>query len=249
MVEQKREVNLLFDKIFRKDDLETKIIKVQKGNMDLREELLKEYEPFILKNISKVCKRYITNSDEEFSIGLSAFNEAIDNFDKGSNSSFLSFASLIIKRRTIDYIRSESRNQHSSFDFEHEEHSNNPIDEKISIENYSKEVENEKRKLEILEYQQELQKFDLSFEKLVKNSPKHKDTRKECVSIANIICKDDDLKDTLLNTKKLPLKKLEGKVSVSRKTLERNRNYIIAIVIIYTNNFSYLKEYLSLGGE
>jgi RNA polymerase sigma factor len=36
-------------------------------------------------------------------------------------------------------------------------------------------------------------------------------------------------------------------VRVSRKTLERHRKYIIAVCLIYTNNYVYLKEYAGGG--
>ena len=43
-------------------------------------ELIDSYKPFIAKTVSSVCKRYIHESDDEFSIGLIAFNEAIQKY-------------------------------------------------------------------------------------------------------------------------------------------------------------------------
>ncbi|HHT63854.1 MAG TPA: RNA polymerase subunit sigma, partial [Clostridia bacterium] len=53
-----------------------------------------------------------------------------------------------------------------------------------------------------------------------------------------------DLIAHLENKKELPLKQIEGLVSVSRKTLERQRKYIIAMAIIICGEFKFLKEYL-----
>ncbi|MCA0171249.1 hypothetical protein [Bacillus sp. RAR_GA_16] len=58
--------------------LEDKVDSIQKGNQALRNQLLEDYQPFIKKITSKVCNRYINHSMDEFSIGLSAFNEAME---------------------------------------------------------------------------------------------------------------------------------------------------------------------------
>ena len=58
--------------------LEDMIALAQQGDQHVQNYLLKTYHPFIAKCVSEVCKRYIDpKRDDEFSIGLSAFNEAI----------------------------------------------------------------------------------------------------------------------------------------------------------------------------
>ena len=42
------------------------------------------------------------------SIGLIAFDEAIERFDIGRSKNFLKFAEMVIKRRMIDYYRKTS---------------------------------------------------------------------------------------------------------------------------------------------
>lgn len=60
----------------------------------------------------RVCKRYIDQEqDDEFSIGLIAFNEAIDSFHEGKGSSFFTFARLVISRKVIDYIRQQKHHR------------------------------------------------------------------------------------------------------------------------------------------
>jgi len=48
----------------------------------------------------------------------------------------------------------------------------------------------------------------------------------------------------LFQKKKLPLKRLEEKVNVSRKTIERNRIYIVAMVLILSGDYRFLGDYL-----
>ena len=61
--------------------------------MDL---LVAESKGFILRCASKVCKRFITDSDDEYEAALLAFWEAVKQYKEGSGS-FSSFAALIIR--------------------------------------------------------------------------------------------------------------------------------------------------------
>ena len=91
-----------------KQSLEEKVQLIQQGDMRLQNELIDSYKPFIAKTVSSVCKRYIDESDDEFSIGLIAFNEAIQKYiEKGH--SFISFSEILIQRRVIDFIRRQSK--------------------------------------------------------------------------------------------------------------------------------------------
>ena len=68
---------LLFMAKKQKSSLESKVLLIQQGDTTLQNELIHSYKPFVAKTVSSVCKRYIHESDDEFSIGLIAFNEAI----------------------------------------------------------------------------------------------------------------------------------------------------------------------------
>ena len=72
---------LLFMAKKQKSSLEDKVLLIQQGDLTtLQNELIHSYKPFIAKTVSSVCKRYIHESDDEFSIGLIAFNEAIQKY-------------------------------------------------------------------------------------------------------------------------------------------------------------------------
>ncbi|MEG2959684.1 MAG: hypothetical protein RR828_08110, partial [Oscillospiraceae bacterium] len=66
------------------------------GNPMLQEELLREYKPFILKCASDCCKRYVTDSDDEWSIALGAFHEALQKYSP-KDGAFLAFGKLVIR--------------------------------------------------------------------------------------------------------------------------------------------------------
>ena len=241
-------LSLLFLAKKQKRSLEEKINLIQQGDLTLQNELIDSYKPFIAKTVSSVCKRYIHESDDEFSIGLIAFNDAIQKYRSEKGNSLLSFSEVLIKRRVIDYIRSQSKYQDLSFDIHHQDdevdRESNSIDAMLSIEDYKKKTDEELRREEILQFTSVIQQFDLSLKDLIEHSPKHADARKSAMIVAKILVENEQLKNILLNKRKLPIKQLESYVSISRKTIERNRKYIIAMSLILIGDYVYLKDYI-----
>lgn len=247
------EVKLLLGLLFlqkkKKRTLEETVFAIQNGDQGLQNELIHQYKPFIAKSVSSVCKRYISETDDEFSIGLIAFNEAIQKYSSDKGSSLLSFAEVIIKRRVIDYIRQQIKHQNLSMDvngFEEtdEEVAQSSLEANMSLEEFYKKTDEELRRQEIIHFSKLLTEFDLSFSDLVENSPKHADARKNAMLVAKEIVSNDEIKQILVEKKRLPIKQIEDSVSVSRKTIERNRKYIIAISIILMNDYLYLQDYV-----
>ncbi|MEH7414835.1 RNA polymerase sigma factor SigI [Neobacillus drentensis] len=241
-------LSLLFMTKKKKRTLEETVLLVQQGERELLNQLIDAYKPFIAKTVSSVCRRYIYESDDEFSIGLIAFNEAIEKYSPERGSSLLSFSEIIIKRRVIDYIRKQTKNQHVSIDItnplQEEESPGTVIVNELSLDEFHKKNDEQLRKEEILHFQKMLISFDLSFSDLVENSPKHADARKSAILIAKMLVDNPDLKEILLEKKRLPIKQLESMVNVSRKTIERNRKYIIAVALILSSDYVYMKDYI-----
>lgn len=229
------------------------VLEAQQGNGMVREHLIRSYTPFILKMTSKVSGRYVRmGEDDEVSVSLMAFNEAIDCYDTGKNSSFLSFAETVIKRRLIDYFRKESTVIKrviplSSFEQEDDENPGSTyyyIESNQSVEAFQAKSNAADRREEILQFNLKLKEFGISFQELVSISPKHEDARVRAMEVAKIIAEDRDMINHLLVRKEVPLRLLERKVDISRKTLERQRKYIIAIVLILINDFDHLRQYI-----
>lgn len=99
--------------------------------------MIEDYQPFIATSVSRVCKRYIDQEqDDEFSIGLIAFNEAIDSFHEGKGSSFFTFARLVISRKVIDYIR-QQKHHRQTVPLEYSGQSNEAYTEEKSVSELS----------------------------------------------------------------------------------------------------------------
>jgi RNA polymerase sigma factor len=228
--------------------LEELAIDIQNGDEQLLNMVINDYKPFIKKTVSSVCKRYIYESDDEFSIGLIAFHDAILKYNNERGSSIISFAEVIIKRKVIDYIRKNGKIRDVSIDRnlmgDEDDAAALTIEQVLSVEEYAKQEDSLNRREEIVDFQEQLTLFNLSFMDLVEQSPKHEDARLNAMEIAKTVVMSNDLMNYLMEKKRLPIKKIEKQVNVSRKTIERNRKYIIAISLIMIGDYVYLKDYL-----
>lgn len=227
--------------------LEEMIASAKEGDQEVQNYLLKMYQPYIAKCVSEVCKRYIDpKRDDEFSVGLFAFNEAIQTYSSEKGSSFLSFAKLVVKRKVIDYIRFVQKTPNTasldeSYDAERME---NPAEIVAVNEKYQEEQETWYRREEIADFKDKLWEYKMTLAELTEASPKHRDARESAIRTAKILFADVTLRDYVQHKKKLPIKELVKKVDVSKKTLERNRKYILAIFIVLSEDYLYLKDYL-----
>lgn len=238
--------------ITKEMDIYDLVFLAQQGNESIQNHLLQLYAPFIAKCASEVCKRYIyPEQDDEFSIGLLGFNEAIMEYSPERGSSFFSFANLVIKRRIIDYIRSNKKNPateslDASFD---EEKKENQQEIHIAKVYYKQNQDAWYRKEEIKDFKHKLKQYNIALEELPRVSPKHKDARESAVHTARILFNDAHLRAYVHKRKKIPIKGLLKKVKVSQKTLERNRKFILATFIVISEDYLYLKEYLKGMGQ
>lgn len=235
------------------DDLRQALAQVQQGQGEIREEMIERYLPFILKITSRLCKRYVKlGLDDEVSVALLAFNEALNKYDLKQNTSFFVFAESVIRRRIIDFFRKKTRENKeipwSAVTGDGEENDSvYQLDRLTWNQAYSRQFEDEIRAMrceEIMEYQKQLQYYGINLQDLAESSPKHQDARTAAFEVARLISKNERFCKHLRKTKALPMKELEAEVKVSRKTLERQRKYIIALTVILTGEFYFLSDYL-----
>ena len=71
-----------------------------------KNKIIQDHIPFIIKTVSDLTGRYVTLDDDEMSIALLAFNEAIDKYDN-TKGAFLAFARLVIRSRLLTYLQTE----------------------------------------------------------------------------------------------------------------------------------------------
>ena len=218
-------------------------------NPELFNKFAAEKEFFILKTASKDLGKYITKSDDEWSIALSAFSQAIKDYSF-SKGSFLSFAELVIKRRMIDYLRNRSKNDSEilvdPFIFSSESDEDDEANTIIKSE-VSKKISispDDTLKNEIMAITDVLLQYGFSFYDLTSCSPKAEKTKLACAKAVRFISENPLLYKEMQASKTLPLKEIEKNTKLPRKILERHRKYIIAAVEIITGDYPYLAEYM-----
>ncbi|MFC4103288.1 RNA polymerase sigma factor SigI [Paenibacillus xanthanilyticus] len=225
------------------------VMRIRAGDAS-RDDFIAAYEPYIAKVTSRFCKRYVNPEyDDEFSIALSAFDEAINQFSPEAGRSFLGFADTVIRRRLIDYVRKEQRHASSvptsAFDaLDEDEQTINPVERNEAMARYEAQRESDARRLEIADYNTCLGRYDISFAELPDLSPKHADSRRLLASIAFMLADTPSLMNALGASGKMPIKELCLMAGVSRKTIERNRKYIIALALLRDGDFPHLQGYL-----
>jgi RNA polymerase sigma factor len=216
-------------------------------------QLIEQCESYIIKTASTVTHHYITKSDDEWSIALIAFVQAVTNYDLDKGS-FLSFAKLVIQRRLVDYIRNQ--NKHSleisvdpiSFDIDNEDNETDvslqlAIADKVSQDNQNS------IQLEITAVNEVFVNYGFTFFDLTDCSPHAKKTKKSCAMAVAFILNNPLIISELRSSKQLPLKIIEKNAKVPRKILERHRKYIIAAIEILSGEYPLLAEYLQFIKE
>jgi len=229
---------------------EQQILAIQSGDESLRESFIIQYRPFIAKTASRFCRRYIDpNRDDEFSVALTAFNEAIDSFSAAAGGRFVGFAETVITRRLIDYVRQEQRHSaslpYSALAPNGEEHSRlERLEYAAAQDAYEQDRIAELRSAEIAVLSEQLAKFGIRFQDLASESPKHRDSREALLQLGAQLAGTPALFDKLLEKRQLPIKELCSLAPVSRKTVERNRKYLIAVSLIAGGAYPCLRQYI-----
>lgn len=226
--------------------LEEALFAVQKGDLLGREDLIKQHRDFILKTASRICNRFLSwDNDDELSVALLAFNEAIDKYNSCEGMQFHHFARRIIHDRLVDYFRKEVKHKHISFiTLDRQQEESNTYDVEYSYARFQEDSQQDAFGEVVERYIQELANYGVTLDDLIKVSPKHRDSKKTLMNVAFKITNEPALLEYLYTQKMLPLKKVELLTGVKRKVLERGRKYLIALTLILSDpKYSSLKSF------
>lgn len=219
-----------------------------KGDMLAADALITDYLPFIKAQVSKVMKRSVdVTQEDELSIGMIAFHEAINAYSK-TRGNFLAYASLLIRNRIIDYWRKNDRhNKVVSLDTPASEDESSKLDyiPDSGASHDESLVVREATKDEIIELSAQMEEFGVSLTDVSDNSPKQDRTLKACQRVVAYAKDEEELMEDFLRTKRLPLAELVKQTKVARKTIERHRKYIIALLLIYSNGYEIIRGHLT----
>lgn len=196
----------------------------------LLSEFIEQHEQFILRCAAKTAKRNVLKSDDEWSVALTAFYEAIKkySYEKGS---FIAFAELLIHNKLVDYYRAQNK-YHAELQVEW-------IDDKATDYSNGYSI-----KYEIEALSEVLNRYGFTFSDLAESSPKTGKTKTSCARVAAFMLQKPILIADMRSTKQLPLKVIEINTQTPRKIIERHRKYIVVAVEILSGDYPYLSEYL-----
>ena len=209
-------------------------------NDEAMSDLAHKYNLFIIRTASATCRRFITKHDDEYAIALRAFCDAVKKFDPNAEVSFESYAKLLIKNRVIDYLRIESRHT-GNLSLEDEMENGRDISddsEREQAETQSAAAE------EIARLSRVIAPYGITFTELPDASPKHQKTREACAIAIACIIRDPSLISDMRRNHCLPMKNLQEKCDIPRKTLERHRKYIVTATEVCLGDYPVIAEYL-----
>ena len=233
-------------------DSEQALILAAKSDERILEKLIDQNKHHILRCASQTVGRFVTDSDDEWSISLLAFHEAVQSYapEKGS---FHAFYALIIRRRLLDeFRRSEHRSAEISVSPEMFTGAQNDLDADSGIHGaiLKKTVSGDTgdfasdARAEIREVQRLLETFGFSFFDIPDVSPKAEKTKAACALAIRSLMDCAELMQSLRDKRTLPIRELSERSGVHKKILERHRKYIIAAANILGGDFPILASYL-----
>lgn len=215
---------------------------------DAADALVRQYLPFIKSETAKFTGHAVQgDSDDTLSIAMFAFYEAILSYQSGKGS-FLRFAATGIRNRLIDHYRREQR--HVGVDSldrsaENEENNHTLLDQLVSKQDeISERTEYAAAKAEIQNFSAHLSEFGLTLSDVADGCPRQARTLAACMRALDYARRTPEVLEQLVQSGKLPLLQLSTGAGVERKTLERHRKYMIAILLAYTNGFEIIRGHL-----
>jgi RNA polymerase sigma factor len=231
--------------------LQELVNRARAGDAEARNRVLEACRNFVFSVVGSYCRKPLAwGQDDELSVGLMAFDEAINRYEPERGVPFLAFARLVIRSRLANYFRQENRHRKAG--------SGTDVSEELlrneaaaAWEEFLWQNVVNDRAEEIEEYEAVLNEFGISLEELVALSPKHRDSRMALIKAARSLAAEKKLFEQSLSKKKsLPVRDVAKKTGLSPRAVERNRKYLLALAIIfrYPERFIYLNSYINKVG-
>ena len=211
------------------------------------DQFIQAYMPFIKAETSRFLRRPpIEGQDDELSVAMFAFYETMTVYDP-DRGAFLPLASAGIRNRLIDYFRREQKySGQLSLDQPDGEDENTLLEKTDSgvddISNYNDRTAAQE---EIGKFYADLADFGLSLTDVADSCPRQERTFHACMKALDYAKTQPVLLEQMIRSRKLPISRLAQGSGTEKKTLERHRNYLIAILLAFTNGFEIIRGHLS----
>ena len=182
------------------------------------ERFIEAHEAFVLRCASRHAGFAVTRSDDEYSVALLAFYEAIKGYDPASGP-FGAYASLVIGRRLADHYRSQHR-----FDAE------TPLAPQTFDGTVDRESADAAMQQAVAEQMSEAKPVSAQDE--------------SCAAAVGTLLHSPVLFASMQSAHSLPIKALAQQCGVSARTITRHRDYIVAAALLIDGDYPILCTYL-----
>lgn len=212
-------------------------------------EFIHENKHFITNCAYRATHKYITQSDDEWSVALIAFTNAVKSFHE-QKGGFLPYSELLIRCSLIDYYRTTKKFKPELsvspeiFDSELDEE-DSEISIKIEVLEKVSKASEDRLKDEIDAANVEFKKFGFSFYDLTECSPKSKKTKEACKQAVLYILDHPLIQNEIFQSNQLPIKIIQKNTNLPRKIFENHRRYILAALVLLSGEYPLLAEYIS----
>lgn len=223
-------------------------VQAAQQNAQSADALIRQYLPFIKSETAKFMSRPpVEGCDDELGIAMYAFHEAVMAY-RPAKGAFLKLAAVAIRNRLIDFRRREARhaNQISLDQPVDGEEDNRTLTEQLDA-GHDNVAENHNRiaaQTELREFAEQLAAFGLSLTDIAENSPRQTRTLTACHQVLAYARRTPELLTELVSSRKLPVAALSAGSGIERKTLERHRRYLVAVLLAYTNGYEIIRGHL-----
>lgn len=206
---------------------------------------LEKYKSYVLKVASSHCRRLLEwGRDDELSIAMIALDSAIDIYQPQRGAGFDTFASLVIKRRLIDYQRTVNRRAQREIALDEIPLVRQDVEE-------GEEFLRLERAAELQEFAETVDRYGISFSDLVRESPRQQSVRERILRAARVISAQPELLKEIMEKGRLPLEQLAQLTGETKKALANRRRYLLALLIVTARSgeFPFISTYLGIGRE
>ena len=155
---------------------------------------------------------------------------------------------MLIKSRLTDHMRREKRHRgHLSLDMPTgEERGADTLGMQLSAKENEQEafISRDATRAEIEELAVKLADFGVSFTDVAENCPRQRRTLHACHKVMEYAKGNPGLLEEFVLTRRFPAVRLSRECHVEKKTLERHRKYLVALLVICTNGYEIIRGHL-----
>jgi RNA polymerase sigma factor len=226
-------------------DAEGSVERIQSGDRDLLEQFIADSIPFVKRAVRNITHSYFVEQEDEYSIALEAFHQAIYRYKVGGAVPFEPYALLLIKNRLLNWIRDQKQTRQVLTMTDCETEDGVDLADRLSDPRADHIQQNLEFEEAMMQLECELQMFGLHMSGLSGKLPHHQDTRRLCIRVAQRLTGDEALYTDFMHHHRLPCAELSRRSQIPVKTIEKNRSTIILFTLLLHSELDAIKYYIS----